>query len=143
MSLYVPTIEYPRNMYSMQALTGGPVIWLPNPETDSGKGTVQTLVNSGRNASGVVTAQKIGRDQNKTEMKWAFLNKEDWESLLQFWDTNFFFNFSYYSPVSNTRITRKFYVGDRTWRPFAIDDKGNPVAYVDCSANVIDTGEGS
>lgn len=133
----------PSNMYSMSALSGGSVIWLPNPDNTSGKGTIATLVNSGRNANAVVTAQKIGRDQDKTEMKWNYLDKATWEKLVAFWDVNFFFNFSYYSPVSGKKITRKCYIGDRTWRPFDVDSNGNPTAYQDCAANVIDTGEGS
>lgn len=137
-----PIINYPRTMFSVQALSGGATIWLPNPERDSGKATIATMVNSGRNASAVVTAQKIGRDQDKTELKWPFMNKEDWEELLQFFDTNFFFNFTYYSPVAGEKITRKFYVSDRTFRPFDIDSNGNPTAYQDLSLNIIDTGEG-
>ena len=133
----------PSNMFSMSTLSGGSVIWLPNPDNTSGKGTIATLVNSGRNASAVVVAQKIGRDQDKSELQWNYLDKEVWEALVSFWDRNFFFNFTYYSPVSSSRITRKCYIGDRTWRPFNIDSNGIPTAYQDCSANVIDTGEGS
>lgn len=131
----------PSNMFSMQSLSGGEIIRIPNPDTDSAQGLISTLVNSGRNASGVVTAQKIGRDNNKTEMKWNYLEKDEWEKMVRFWDRNFFFNFTYYSDVSGTKITRKFYVGDRKRTPFAIDDNGNPTAYKDCSANVIDCGE--
>lgn len=133
----------PSNMFSMSALSGGATLWLPNPDYTSGKGTIATLVNSGRNANAVVTAQKIGRDQDKTEMQWNYLDKDTWEKIVAFWDVNFFFNFSYYSPVAGSRIVRKCYIGDRTWRPFDIDSIGNPTAYQDCSANVIDTGEGS
>lgn len=131
----------PSNMFSMQALDGGTVIYIPNPDTDSAEGLISTLVNSGRNAQGVVTAQKIGRDNNKTSMKWNYLEKEEWEKMVRFWDNNFFFNFTYYSDVAGTKITRKFYVGDRTRKPFAIDANGNPTAYKDCSANVVDCGE--
>ena len=91
----------------------------------------------------LVTAQKIGRDQEKTEMSWNYLEKEEWETLLRFWDQNFFFNFTYYSRVDGVKITRKFYVGDRTDKPFNVDANGIPTAYRDCTANVIDTGEGS
>lgn len=133
----------PSTMFTMQALGGGAVISIPNPDTDSAKNLISTLVNSGRNADAVVTAQKIGRDQEKTEMKWNYLEKETWEQMLRFWDENFFFNFTYYSRVEGTRITRKFYIGDRSDHPMAIDSNGLPTAYVDCTANVVDTGEGS
>lgn len=136
-------IDRPSNMFSMQALSGGPIIYIPNPDYDSANNLIATMVNSGRNADAVVVAQKIGRDQEKTEMSWDYLNKEEWEKLLRFWDENFFFNFTYYSRVQGRRITRKFYIGDRSDRPFSIDSNGLPTAYRDCSANVIDTGEDS
>lgn len=141
--MYVPTIKIPSNMFAVSPLSGGNKLWLPNPDYTSGKGTIATMVNSGRNANAVVIAQKIGRDQDKSELKWSFLNKEVWEKMVRFWDDNFFFNFTYYSPVAGAKITRKCYVGDRSQRPFNIDSNGNPIAYVDCSANIVDTGEGS
>lgn len=137
-----PVINYPRTMFRVRSLSGGATIMLPNPSTLSGRGTIATMVNSGRNASAVVTAQKIGRDQDKTELAWPYMNKADWEEILAFFDENFFFDFTYYSPVAGTKITRKFYVGDRTYQPFAVDDDGEPIAYVECKLNVIDTGEG-
>lgn len=133
----------PATMFSMQSLSGGEVINLPNPDTESADNLIATLVNSGRNANAVVTAQKIGRDQEKTTMAWNYLEKEEWEKLLRFWDVNFFFNFTYYSRVKGTKITRKFYIGDRTDKPFQVDSNGTPIAYVNCSANVVDTGEGT
>lgn len=133
----------PKTMFSMSALSGGQTIWLPNPDIDSGKNIISTFVNSGRNALAVVTAQKIGRDQEKTELKWSYLTKDEWESLIRFWDNHFFFNFHYYSRKTGERITRKFYIGDRSDRPYAVDAYGIPTAYVDCSASVVDTGEGT
>ena len=131
----------PATMFSMQSLNGGEVVYIPNPDMDSAEGLISTLVNSGRSAEGVVTAQKIGRDNNKTSMKWNYLEKEEWERMVRFWDKNFFFNFTYYSDVTGTKITRKFYVGDRSRKPFNVDNNGFPTAYKDCSANVVDCGE--
>lgn len=133
----------PSTMFSVSSLTGGVTINLPNPDRTSGKGTIATLVNSGRNANAVVTAQKIGRDQDKSELAWNYLDKETWERILAFFDVNFFFNFTYYSPVKRMKITRKCYVGDRSYQPFQVDTSGIPTAYMNCVANVIDTGEGS
>ena len=141
--MIAPVINYPRTVFSGSDLSGGATIMLPNPTTESGEGTIATRVNSRRNASAVVTAQKIGRDQDKTELAWPYMNKEDWEEILAFFDENFFFNFTYYSPVAGSKITRKCYVGDRTYQPYDIDANGNPIAYKECKLNVIDTGEGS
>lgn len=132
----------PSTMFSMQSLDGGTVIDIPNPDKASGSNLIATLVNSGRNANAVVVAQKIGRDQDKTEMQWNYLPKDIWEQMIRFWDQNFFFNFTYYSRVAGTKITRKCYIGDRTDKAFDVDANGVPTAYVECSANVIDTGEG-
>lgn len=131
------------NMFSMQALEGGPIIYLPNPDQDSAENQIETAVNAARNTLAVVTAQKIGRDQEKTVMTWNYLSKAEWEEMIRFWDNNFFFNFTYYSRISGGKITRKFYIGDRYDKPYAIDEAGNPTAYKECRANVIDTGEGA
>lgn len=128
-------------MFTMSA--GDTVISLPNPDKDSAKNIIITMVNAGRNASAVVVAQKIGRDQGKTELKWNYLEKDVWEQMLTFWDTHFFFDFTYYDRVAKTKITRKFYIGDRSDRPFDIDSTGKPTAYLDCVANVVDTGVGT
>ena len=141
MSLHVN--DRPRTMFSMQALDGGQTIWLPNPDNPSAENLISTLVNSGRNANAIVTAQKIGRDQEKISMTWNFLNKDEWEELLRFWDKNFFFKFTYYSRIKGHRISRTFYISDRKDKPFDINENGEPIAYRDCSANVVDTGEGS
>ena len=133
----------PSTMFTMQSLNGGEIIEIPNPDQNSAKNIIETLVNSGRNADAVVVAQKIGRDQEKTELSWNYLPKEDWEKMLRFWDTNFFFNFTYYSRVAGTKITRKFYIGDRSDTPYNVDASGIPTAYVDCTANVVDTGVSS
>ena len=69
----------PSTMFTMQALSGGDIIHIPNPDQSSAKNLIATLVNSGRNANAVVVAQKIGRDQEKTEMSWNYLEKEEWE----------------------------------------------------------------
>lgn len=131
----------PSTMFYMQSLNSAEIVHIPNPDIDSAEGLISTLVNSGRNALGTVTAQKIGRDNHKTSMSWKFLEKDEWERMVRFWDKNFFFNFTYYSDVAGSKITRKFYVGDRSRKPFAVDVNGIPTAYKDCTANVIDCGE--
>ena len=133
----------PHTMYSVSALDGSATISLPNPDTTSGEGLIATLVNQGRNASAVVVAQKIGRDQDKVTCNWNYLTKEEWEEMAAFWNRNFYFNFRFYSPVLSDFTTRKCYISDRKYKYFQADAEGKPTAYKECSASIVDTGEGS
>lgn len=133
----------PSNMYKVTNLSGEEALWLPNPDTGSGENLISTLVNSARNAEAIVTAQKIGRDQDKTTLAWNYLDKDVWEKLISFWDRNFFFKFTYYSRVTKSFITRECYISDRKDKPFQIDEHGVPTAYKDCSASIVDTGKGA
>lgn len=113
----------------------------PYPDKDSGLQTVATLVNSARTADGVMRGEKIGRDQSKIELTWNVLTPEVWSQMLQQFQ-NFYFTIRYIDMVTNDWTTRKFYVGDRSARPFLIDPTTNiPKYYVQCKANVIDVGE--
>lgn len=132
----------PNNMFYMKSLYGQNKCKLPNPDHDEGlTGTIATIVNSARNTEAVVTAQKIGRDQNKWALKWNFLTVKEWEDLLSFWDDNFIFYLNYYDSVLGDYKEHRFYISDRTYKFFDIDITGRPTAYIDCSANIIDTGE--
>lgn len=116
-------------------------IAFPYPDKDSGLQTVATLVNSARTADGVMRGEKIGRDQSKIELTWNVLTPEVWSHMLQQFE-DFSFTIRYIDMVTNDWVTRKFYVGDRSARPYLIDPETNrPKYYVQCKANVIDTGE--
>ena len=114
----------------------------PYPSHESGLQTTVTTVDSARMADGVLRAKKIGRDQSKVELTWAALTAEQWSSMLKIFRDNFYFNIRYFDMVENNWITRRFYVGDRTAQPFMVDKKtGRPRYWINCQANVIDTGE--
>lgn len=130
-------------MITLSSLNGRESIDLPNPHMSNFSQLQATFVNQGRNTLGEIIAQKVGRDQAKLTMTWSYLPQDEWEKMLAFWNENFFFNCTYYDSAKRERITRKFYVGDRTARPLNTDSNGVPTfGYVDCSANVIDCGEG-
>ena len=113
----------------------------PYPDKDSGLQTVSTLVNAARTADGVMRGEKIGRDQSKIELTWNVLTPEVWSQMLQEFN-DFYFSIRYIDMVTNDWITRKFYVGDRSAQPFMVDPVTNrPKYYIQCKANVIDTGE--
>ena len=114
----------------------------PYPSHESGLQHAITTVDSARMADGVLRAKKIGRDQSKVELTWAALTAEQWSSMLKIFRDNFYFNIRYFDMVENNWITRRFYVGDRTAQPFMVDKKtGRPRYWINCQANVIDTGE--
>ena len=104
---------------------------------------VSTLVDSARNANGVVVGQKIGRDQQKLDnVVWGYLTAEQWSQMLQIFDQNFFVTARYPDMVTNSWTTRKMYPGDRTATPYFIDDDtGLPTGYINCRVNLIDCGE--
>jgi len=102
--------------------------------------TVTTVVNAGRNANGVVVGQRIGRDQYKIDsLEWPWLTAEQWSQILQL-TSGFFFNVTFYDPVTNGSKTLRMYCGDRTAEPYWVDDNGKPTHYRNCKVNLIDTG---
>lgn len=115
---------------------------IPNPNYQSLKQTIATIVNSGRNADAQVIAQKIGRDQSKIELSWDYLTSEEWGAILSIFDRSFINEVTYFDMVKQQLITREMYVGDRTGRPFNPDELMNPRAWLECKANLIDTGRG-
>lgn len=113
----------------------------PYPSRDSGLQTVVTLVDNARAADGSMRGEKIGRDQSKVELMWSALTPEQWSEMLQEFD-KFEFTIRYIDMVTNDWITRTFYVGDRSAKPYLIDPITNrPKWYLNCKANVIDTGK--
>lgn len=103
---------------------------------------IATIVDSARNANGVVTGQVVGRQQQKlNNLEWVYLTAEQWSSLLQEFD-NFYVTVTYPDMVHNTWTTRKMYPGDRSAEPFHLDkDTGLPKDYLYCKVNLIDVGE--
>lgn len=137
----------PTGMFQIAPLKSSNFINIPNPDVESFQGLVATLVNSARNAKGVVTAQKICDDQDKFTLKYSAITKDEWETLLAFWDSNFTFRLKYYAPELRKSVTRVFYISDRTYNylGFEKDSKGNynyqkPTGYKDCSFSIVDTG---
>lgn len=102
---------------------------------------VTSVVNSGRNAKGVVVGQKISRDQYKIDnLEWSYLTASQWETILSLM-TDFFFDVTFYDPVTQSQKTLKMYCGDRSAEPYWVNtETGEPTAYINCKVNLIDTG---
>lgn len=100
-----------------------------------------TMVDSARNANGVMVGQKVGRDVAKLDnLVWPWLTAEQWSEILQEMD-KFFVEVSFPDMVTNSWVTRTFYCGDRTAKVYKIDwETGLPKEYLECKCNLIDTG---
>lgn len=115
---------------------------LPTPSFGSGEQEFATVVDSGRNANGVVVGQQIGRDNVKLYCKWNYLPKEDWESVLAELRKNpMNLEVEYYDQSFGKRMIRTMYVGNRKGYPYNLDENGEPRFYVNCTLNLIDKGE--
>lgn len=101
-----------------------------------------TLVDSARNADGVVVGQVVGREQQKlNNLEWGYLTAEQWSAILKEFQ-NFYVTVTYPDMVNNTWTTRKMYPGDRTATPFHLDLMTQlPLDYINCKVNLIDCGE--
>ena len=129
---------------------------LPMTKVDGYDFTDSTIVNNGRNASGILIASVIRSGFFKVEMQYSLLNPEITSTLLkQFEDSNesiytgmngSFIHFTkVYSPILNNYIIRKAYVGDRKPKIFLLEKDSDGFYYnrgwKDLPIHLIGTGE--
>lgn len=112
------------------------------PYPDSGlKLIISTLTNGGRNKNGKVTAERVGRDQNKIDsLQWKILSAEDWSRILNL-VKDYYIDVTFPNMLTNTPQTLRMYVGDREAEPVFLDDSDMPTQYKNCKFNIIDVGE--
>lgn len=117
-------------------------IKFPYPNIDSGLQTQVTMVDGGRNLSGVFIGRRVGRDQSKIELEWYSMEAQLWASLLQIFEKQFVARVEYYDMVAGKVIMRKMYVSDRSARPGRCDPLTGAWLYAkDCKLSLVDTGE--
>lgn len=101
----------------------------------------QQLVDSERNAEGVMVGQKINRRLIKLDgLTWPYLTDAEWKLILveiekftgtlRYWDTRLG---GFYDMV--------VYWGDASGTPEEIDTDGRVVTWRDCKCNIIDVGQ--
>lgn len=112
---------------------------LPEPARGMGEQWSQ-IVDSARNANGVVVAQKIGKRQLKLDgIVWPWLTADEWGRVLREID-KFYGTLSYFDARTGTKGTLKVYWGDAHAEPYWVDRNGNVTHYTNCKCNIIDTG---
>ena len=132
-------VERTGNFITLTA--GGDTLKLPFAAYESGKQIISTMVDQARTADGIVRGEVIATAP-KHELKWRVLSPEKWSEILTFFDKHFYFNATYTDMVTNSTVTKTFYVGDRSANPFIIDTaSGKPRYYLDCQANIIGIGD--
>lgn len=120
---------------------GDDTLQLPFVAYESGKQTEATMVDSARTADGIVRGAVIAQT-SKLELKWAVLSPAVWGQICTFFKNHFYFDATYYDMVTQSMVTKKYYVGDRSALPFIVDDTtGVPTYYTECQANIIGIGE--
>ena len=83
------------------------------PISSTYKTTSTTLVNQGRNTSGVLKISVVRAGIRKIELGYNVISNSDYSKLAKFFNTNFTFYAYYFDQDNNTWETRQFYVGDR------------------------------
>ena len=97
-----------------------------------------TLVDSGRNGSGVVVGTIIRNSVRSIEITWNFLDKDTFAGIARLFDTatydnkhgSFYVSATFFDPTANTTITKTMYPSDRITNTAHIKlVNGEPVGY--------------
>lgn len=122
--------------------------WTPLPTPSDYKMTSTTLVDSARNANGIVVASVIREGIRKIEMTWKYLTQAQFSLIAKLFEGaktggvgGFFVDVFYYDTIrgqyvqsnneyadKDNTITRKFYVGDRVSDTAKVKLNGSNVA---------------
>lgn len=113
---------------------------VPAPSTYSS--TTATVVDSARNAKGVVIGAVIRDGVAKVECTWRFITAQDWADLLRQFDMkrggSFYNNVTFFNQDTNDWETREMYVSDRTAQIFLRNKQGEIRGYVDARIALVE-----
>lgn len=138
--------------------------WISLPCPSDYQGSSSTLVDSARNANGVLIGQVIKSNVAKVELKWNYLTVDEYKKIAQLFEPEYyggdtsafmravsFFDVikggwngsidNYPDAVSNK--CKVFYTNDRKvqFAKIVLNDNGSPKGYSGVSLNLIDTGK--
>lgn len=113
----------------------------PEPATYSGN--TSTLVDSARNAQGVVVGAVIREDVGKVSMSWKYLTVSQWANILKCFSISrggdFYNDVTFFCQDIGDWTTRKMYVSDRKADIFRRDpNTGDVLGYTDCSLSLVE-----
>lgn len=115
----------------------------PEPAKDGYKSSTSTLVDSARNAQGVVVGAVIRDDVAKVEMSWKYLTVKQWADILKCFSIarggNFYNDVTFFCQDIGDWTTRQMYVSDRSANMFRRDPvTGDVLGYTDCSLSLVE-----
>lgn len=101
----------------------------------------QQLVDSERNAKGVMIGQKVNRRLIKLDgVIWPYLSDDDWRDILVEIE-KFVGTLTYWDTRLHNWYKMEVYWGDASATPYELDSTGREVSWTDCKCNIIDTGK--
>ena len=117
-------------------------IALPTPALDSGKVTISTIVDGGRNVEGNFIGSVVGDDKLKVECKFNILYPDQMMNLLKIFDRkqggHFVNTFRVFDPRVNGFVFMDMYVGDRSGTPYMVNKQTmQPSFWRNVQANLI------
>lgn len=113
---------------------------LPNPKYLT-KIEREQLVDSARNAKGVVIGSKINRRLVKLNLTWPHLTASEWSNILKMIE-DFTGEVEFYDPLYKKKVKYKMYWGNSSEEIFRVDpDTYEVLEYINCTCNLVDTGD--
>ena len=102
---------------------------------------IATMVNEARNANGVMTGQRIGRDILKlNNLEWPYLPAAAWEDMLEELE-KFNLDVVFWDSRTNGYLSLSMYPGNRSADPMWMNKNTGAVTYyVNCKCNLISYG---
>lgn len=85
---------------------------LPTPSKYSGE--VSDLVDSGRNANGIVVSSIVRSNIGKVSLEWNFLSATQWSNVLKLFKNNFVNSVRFYDQIEGAFVTKNMYVSNRS-----------------------------
>lgn len=86
-------------------------VTLPDPSIYVG--TTADVVDTGRNAQGVIVSDVVRHDVAKIEMTWNYLTLSQWANILGIFHNSWANSVTYLDQTTGSYQTRTMYVGDR------------------------------
>lgn len=122
--------------------TSGGIV-LPDLLLGSNKVSISTMVDGGRNTQGNFVGSVLGNDKLSIDLSFVDLTPTEMMNFLKIFDRaqggSFINNFIVLDPRTNTWVTKKMYVGDRSGRPLRLDPStGKPTGWAEVETKLVE-----